>query len=73
MSDVLVRTPVGKLREGDEFYFRRSTMFGRDQTGWVTARSIPSEGDWVYGVDRRGRCRSISISDITRIKRNKNG
>lgn len=68
MTEPLIHTPVGELCHGDRFYFRRSTRLGRDQCGWVTARSVGES--WVNGVDDRGRARAIRLEEITRIKRN---
>lgn len=70
-GDPLADTPVGTIHVGDVFFFRRSTLFGRDQTGWITARSVVAvpSGLAITGPDKRTRVRTIRVSEITRIKR----
>lgn len=70
---IALDTPVGSLLAGDDFYFRRTTMVGRDQQGWVTARSFvqTKEGPLVNGTDRRGRVRTIRVEEITRIRKHR--
>jgi hypothetical protein len=68
----LIRTPVGVLHHGDEFFFRRTPRVGREQTGWVTARSLHTTKDeepLVNGTDRRGLARTIRLTEITRIRK----
>lgn len=70
MTDLLIVVRAGALHVGERFYFRRTTFLGRDQTGWVTARStvMGSSGVLITGTDDRGRCRTIRSEEITRIK-----
>lgn len=70
-GDPLTDTQAGTVHAGDRFYFRRTTLFGRDQTGWVTARSALNtpNGVLVTGTDDRSRCRTIRVTDIVRVKR----